>query len=88
MDQIGNGRLGLNSATGRNRPDYDAFGIDLPQERDSRYEQAPARLHMQALRSAPVHLTLHQQSSTVPADTRCLPQCRNAIAGQVKWEVW
>ncbi|MGI9286476.1 MAG: LLM class flavin-dependent oxidoreductase [Pseudomonadales bacterium] len=40
MDQIGNGRLGLNIVAGWNKPEYDAFGIDLPQDHDSRYERA------------------------------------------------
>lgn len=36
-DQIGHGRAGLNIVAGWNKPEYDAFGIDLPQEHDARY---------------------------------------------------
>lgn len=37
VDQIGKGRAGLNIVAGWNKPEYDAMGIDLPQDHDSRY---------------------------------------------------
>jgi len=36
-DQLGKGRLGLNVVAGWNKPEYDAFGIDLPEEHSARY---------------------------------------------------
>ena len=40
LDQIGNGRAGLNVVAGWNKPEYDAMGIDLPQDHLSRYAYA------------------------------------------------
>jgi alkanesulfonate monooxygenase SsuD/methylene tetrahydromethanopterin reductase-like flavin-dependent oxidoreductase (luciferase family) len=40
MDQIGNGRVGLNIVAGWNKPEYEAFGLDLPQGHDERYARA------------------------------------------------
>ena len=37
VDQIGRGRAGLNIVAGWNKPEYDAMGVDLPQDHDSRY---------------------------------------------------
>ena len=39
-DQLGNGRLGLNVVAGWNKPEYDAFGIDLPEKHTDRYALA------------------------------------------------
>jgi alkanesulfonate monooxygenase SsuD/methylene tetrahydromethanopterin reductase-like flavin-dependent oxidoreductase (luciferase family) len=39
-DQIGNGRAGINIVAGWNKPEYDAFGVDLPQDHDARYARA------------------------------------------------
>jgi FMNH2-dependent dimethyl sulfone monooxygenase len=39
-DQLGQGRLGLNVVAGWNKPEYDAFGIDLPQAHADRYALA------------------------------------------------
>lgn len=39
-DQLGHGRLGLNVVAGWNKPEYDAFGIDLPEKHTDRYELA------------------------------------------------
>ena len=39
-DQLGKGRLGLNVVAGWNKPEYDAFGIDLPQAHADRYALA------------------------------------------------
>lgn len=39
-DQLGHGRLGLNVVAGWNKPEYDAFGIDLPQKHSDRYALA------------------------------------------------
>jgi dimethylsulfone monooxygenase len=39
-DQLGRGRLGLNVVAGWNKPEYDAFGIDLPQKHSDRYALA------------------------------------------------
>ena len=39
-DQIGHGRAGLNIVAGWNKPEYDAFGVDLPQAHDDRYAMA------------------------------------------------
>lgn len=39
-DQLSDGRLGLNIVAGWNKPEYDAFGIDLPQEHSDRYALA------------------------------------------------
>jgi len=40
IDQLGRGRIGLNVVAGWNKPEYDAFGIDLPQAHTDRYEMA------------------------------------------------
>jgi dimethylsulfone monooxygenase len=40
IDHIGNGRMGLNVVAGWNKPEYDAFGVDLPQEHQARYDLA------------------------------------------------
>ncbi|NOX50803.1 MAG: LLM class flavin-dependent oxidoreductase [Gammaproteobacteria bacterium] len=40
IDQLGGGRVGLNVVAGWNKPEYDAFGIELPQEHVARYEYA------------------------------------------------
>jgi FMNH2-dependent dimethyl sulfone monooxygenase len=39
-DQLSHGRLGLNVVAGWNKPEYDAFGIDLPQQHTDRYALA------------------------------------------------
>jgi len=39
-DQLSHGRLGLNVVAGWNKPEYDAFGIDLPQQHADRYALA------------------------------------------------
>jgi alkanesulfonate monooxygenase SsuD/methylene tetrahydromethanopterin reductase-like flavin-dependent oxidoreductase (luciferase family) len=39
-DQLGHGRLGLNVVAGWNKPEYDAFGVDLPQAHADRYALA------------------------------------------------
>lgn len=39
-DQLSRGRLGLNVVAGWNKPEYDAFGIDLPEKHADRYELA------------------------------------------------
>ena len=39
-DQLGRGRLGLNVVAGWNKPEYDAFGIDLPEKHSDRYALA------------------------------------------------
>src|SRR5260370_509590 len=39
-DQLGHGRLGLNIVAGWNKPEYDAFGIDLPEKHTDRYALA------------------------------------------------
>jgi alkanesulfonate monooxygenase SsuD/methylene tetrahydromethanopterin reductase-like flavin-dependent oxidoreductase (luciferase family) len=40
IDKIGRGRAGINIVAGWNKPEYDTFGADLPQDHDSRYELA------------------------------------------------
>ncbi|MFT6366688.1 MAG: alkanesulfonate monooxygenase SsuD, partial [Bacteroidia bacterium] len=40
IDQLGRGRLGLNVVAGWNKPEYEAFGIDLPDAHADRYELA------------------------------------------------
>jgi dimethylsulfone monooxygenase len=40
VDQIGRGRAGINIVAGWNKPEYDAFGIDLPEDHDERYALA------------------------------------------------
>ncbi len=40
VDQLSKGRLGLNVVAGWNKPEYDAFGIDLPEEHSDRYALA------------------------------------------------
>jgi Luciferase-like monooxygenase len=40
VDQAGRGRAGLNIVAGWNKPEYDAMGIDLPQDHDARYAMA------------------------------------------------
>ena len=37
IDQIGNGRAGLNIVCGWNKPEYDAFGMELPNDHETRY---------------------------------------------------
>ena len=39
-DQIGRGRLGLNIVAGWNKPEYDAFGVQLPEQHSARYALA------------------------------------------------
>ncbi len=39
-DQLSSGRLGLNVVAGWNKPEYDAFGIDLPEAHEDRYALA------------------------------------------------
>lgn len=39
-DQLGRGRLGLNVVAGWNKPEYDAFGIELPEAHPDRYALA------------------------------------------------
>jgi len=39
-DQLGEGRLGLNVVAGWNKPEYDAFGINLPEKHTDRYALA------------------------------------------------
>jgi dimethylsulfone monooxygenase len=39
-DQLGQGRLGLNVVAGWNKPEYDAFGIQLPERHTDRYALA------------------------------------------------
>jgi dimethylsulfone monooxygenase len=39
-DQLGHGRLGLNVVAGWNKPEYDAFGIALPEKHSDRYALA------------------------------------------------
>jgi alkanesulfonate monooxygenase SsuD/methylene tetrahydromethanopterin reductase-like flavin-dependent oxidoreductase (luciferase family) len=39
-DQLGKGRLGLNVVAGWNKPEYDAFGVELPQAHADRYALA------------------------------------------------
>ena len=40
IDQLGGGRVGLNVVAGWNKPEYDAFGVDLPTEHQARYDYA------------------------------------------------
>lgn len=40
VDQLSRGRLGLNVVAGWNKPEYDAFGIDLPDKHTHRYALA------------------------------------------------
>jgi alkanesulfonate monooxygenase SsuD/methylene tetrahydromethanopterin reductase-like flavin-dependent oxidoreductase (luciferase family) len=40
VDQIGRGRAGLNIVAGWNKPEYDAMGVELPQDHDDRYAYA------------------------------------------------
>ncbi|MBA2517956.1 MAG: LLM class flavin-dependent oxidoreductase, partial [Solirubrobacterales bacterium] len=40
LDQIGRGRAGINVVAGWNKPEYDTFGVELPQDHDSRYALA------------------------------------------------
>ena len=37
IDQLGGGRVGLNVVAGWNKPEYDAFGIDLQEAHEDRY---------------------------------------------------
>ena len=39
-DQLSGGRLGLNIVAGWNKPEYDAFGVDLPEAHEDRYALA------------------------------------------------
>lgn len=40
LDQIGNGRAGLNIVAGWNKPEYDALGLTLPDDHETRYGYA------------------------------------------------
>ncbi|MEV6912294.1 LLM class flavin-dependent oxidoreductase [Amycolatopsis sp. NPDC051071] len=40
VDQIGQGRAGINIVAGWNKPEYEAFGVDLPDSHDDRYALA------------------------------------------------
>ena len=40
VDQIGNGRAGINIVAGWNQPEYETFGMDLPQDHNDRYALA------------------------------------------------
>jgi len=40
IDHIGDGRMGLNVVAGWNKPEYEAFGIELPEAHPDRYELA------------------------------------------------
>lgn len=40
VDQVGQGRAGINIVAGWNKPEYDTFGIDLPQDHNDRYALA------------------------------------------------
>ena len=40
LDQLSEGRIGLNVVAGWNKPEYDAFGIELPSAHDERYKMA------------------------------------------------
>ena len=40
VDQIGSGRAGINVVAGWNKPEYDTFGVDLPESHDDRYALA------------------------------------------------
>jgi len=40
IDQLGQGRVGLNVVAGWNKPEYDAFGVELPEVHADRYEYA------------------------------------------------
>ncbi len=37
VDRMSGGRIGLNVVCGWNKPEYEAFGLDLPQDHESRY---------------------------------------------------
>ena len=40
IDQLSSGRLGLNVVAGWNKPEYDAFGVELPSNHGERYTRA------------------------------------------------
>ncbi|HZV11257.1 MAG TPA: LLM class flavin-dependent oxidoreductase [Novosphingobium sp.] len=40
LDQIGHGRAGLNIVAGWNKPEFDALGLNLPDDHESRYAHA------------------------------------------------
>ncbi|MCW2953930.1 MAG: luciferase [Conexibacter sp.] len=40
LDQIGHGRAGINVVAGWNKPEYDTFGVELPESHDDRYALA------------------------------------------------
>ena len=40
IDHIGDGRVGLNVVAGWNKPEYDAFGVELPEAHPERYARA------------------------------------------------
>jgi len=40
VDHVGRGRAGLNVVAGWNQPEYETFGMDLPQDHDDRYALA------------------------------------------------
>lgn len=40
MSQIGNGRSGLNIVAGWNKPEYEALGLNLPEDHETRYAYA------------------------------------------------
>ncbi len=39
-DSVSNGRIGLNIVAGWNKPEYEAMGLDLPQDHETRYAYA------------------------------------------------
>ncbi|MCZ8171989.1 MAG: LLM class flavin-dependent oxidoreductase, partial [Brevundimonas sp.] len=40
IDQIGHGRAGLNVVAGWNKPEYEALGLTLPDDHETRYAYA------------------------------------------------
>jgi alkanesulfonate monooxygenase SsuD/methylene tetrahydromethanopterin reductase-like flavin-dependent oxidoreductase (luciferase family) len=40
IDRIGDGRAGVNIVAGWNQPEYEAFGVELPERHDDRYAMA------------------------------------------------
>lgn len=40
IDNLGGGRIGLNVVAGWNKPEYDAFGVELPEKHEDRYAYA------------------------------------------------
>lgn len=45
-DHVGHGRFGLNIVAGWNQPEYEMFGLDLPQEHAERYARAEEWWHV------------------------------------------